>query len=71
MDGAQLQCPVISVTCHKIAKCQRSVIFIHTLKKKIVILALSLCSLVGTGGHCFNPKLGQYSFKGLMIVIAT
>ena len=23
-----------------------------------------------TGGRRFNPKLGQYSFRGLMIVIA-
>ena len=26
---------------------------------------------LGTGGHQFNPQLGQYSFRGLMIVIAT
>ena len=24
-----------------------------------------------TGGHWFDPWLGQYSFRGLMIVIAT
>ena len=24
-----------------------------------------------TGGHWFDPRLGQYSFRGLMIVIAT
>ena len=26
---------------------------------------------VRTGGHRFDPRLGQYSFRGLMIVIAT
>ena len=24
-----------------------------------------------TGGHWFDPRLGHYSFRGLMIVIAT
>ena len=31
------------------------------------------CCLLGlrTGGRWFDPRLGQYSFRGLMIVIAT
>ena len=24
-----------------------------------------------TGGRCFDPQLGQYSFRGLMKIIAT
>ena len=33
----------------------------------------SVCNFADlrTGGHWFNPRLDQYSFQGLMIVIAT
>ena len=33
----------------------------------------SVCSVADlrTGGHWFDPRLGQYSFRGFMIVIAT
>ena len=46
-------------------------------KNKVQIQAAESHSSVGsvqdwrTGGRWFDPRLGQYSFRGLMIVIAT
>ena len=39
--------------------------------KFVFPLPSPIAQSVRTGGRWFNPRLGQYSFQGLMIVIAT
>ena len=45
--------------------------FLETLKFNLYISSVGSVAALRTGGRWFDPRFGQYSFRGLMIVIAT